>query len=118
VKASHRATRTPRESGEEGLHLASNEGVSNNSDPAPNYYPNLSKTFSDIGPPVAALSGSEGDLGFLSTSVMAEIRVCEVSTLLPHLYSDPRPFLPPFSLESYIVFEAYLGKAQLFVSRC
>ena len=97
AKASHSATRSPREGGEEGLYLASDVGVSNNSDPAPNYYPNLSKTFSHLGPPVAALSGSERDLGLLSTSVMAEIRVCEVSALsLPHLYSDPLPFLPPF----------------------
>ena len=100
MKASHTPTRTQREGGEEGLYLASDEGVSNNSDPAPNYYPNLSKTFPDVGPPVAAPSGSERDQGLLSTSVMAEIRVCEVRTLLlSHLHSDPLPFLPPFSLK-------------------
>jgi hypothetical protein len=100
VKATHRSARIPREGGEEGLLLASDESVSNNSDPAQNYYPNLSKTFSDIGPPVAALSCSERDLGLLSTSAMTEIRVCEVSKLLLiHLYSGPLPFLPPFSLK-------------------
>lgn len=100
VKANHTATRSQREGGEDGSYLASDEGISNNSDPAPNYYPNLSKTFPDVGPLVAALSGSERDQGLLSTTVMAEIRVCEVSTSsLSHLFSDPLPLLPPFALK-------------------
>ena len=96
MKASHTPTRTQREGGEDGSYLEGDKGILNNIDPASNYHPYLSKAFPDVGPPVAALSGSERDQGLLSTSVMAEIRVCEVSTLLlSHLHSDPLPFLPP-----------------------